>query len=328
MIRIPLSILDRSALRRGSSAARALTDTVAFAQQAEALGYRRFWVSEHHSVPGIAGSAPTVLAARIAAATATIRVGTGGVMLPNHRPLVVAEQFGVLEALYPGRIDAGLGRSVGFTTGVRRALGRDKSDAEGFGDQLRELLGYFTGTQDVHPGVHAMPAEGLTPQPFVLAIGSGHAEAAVQGLPLVIAPARGTDAMLDAVAQYRAAFRPSVWAPQPRVVIALAVAVAETTEDARRLLLSEAWSTARSRTTGAFEPLWPTADVVAAHPSTREAGYLADATASAVYGTAGEVDKQLSTLVESSAADELLVTMNTFDRAQMLDSYRRLADLR
>ena len=126
------SVLDRSPVRRPGSAAQALRDTVASAVALERLGYHRIWVSEHHSVPGVAGSAPTVLAAAVAAATSRIRVGTGGVMLPNHRPLVVAEQFGVLEALYPGRIDLGLGRSVGFTAGVRAALGQGKEAADGF----------------------------------------------------------------------------------------------------------------------------------------------------------------------------------------------------
>lgn len=141
-------MLDRSRIRQGHDAGEALRDTVALAREAERLGFHRFWVAEHHGVPGVAGSAPTVLAAAVAAATRTIRVGTGGVMLPNHRPLVVAEQFGVLESLFPGRIDMGLGRSVGFTDGVRRALGRDREDAEAddFAGQLEELLGWFRGT--------------------------------------------------------------------------------------------------------------------------------------------------------------------------------------
>lgn len=139
------SVLDRSRTREGHDAAEALRDTVRLAQELEGLGYHRIWVSEHHGVPGVAGSAPTVLAAAVAAATRTIRVGTGGVMLPNHQPLVVAEQFGVLESLFPGRIDMGLGRSVGFTDGVRRALGRDKDVADDFAGQLDELLGWFRG---------------------------------------------------------------------------------------------------------------------------------------------------------------------------------------
>jgi hypothetical protein len=141
----PFSVLDRSRTREGHPPAEALRDTVRLAREVEELGYHRFWVSEHHGVPGVAGSAPTVLAAAVASATRSIRVGTGGVMLPNHQPLVVAEQFGVLESLFPGRIDMGLGRSVGFTDGVRKALGRDKDDADDFAGQLDELLDWFRG---------------------------------------------------------------------------------------------------------------------------------------------------------------------------------------
>src|SRR5690349_16685557 len=139
MFSVPLSVLDRSRTRVGETEAETLRATVALAQQVERLGYKRFWVSEHHSVPGVVGSAPTVLAAAVAARTDHIRVGTGGVMLPNHQPLVVAEQFGVLESLYPGRIDMGLGRSVGFTGGIRKALGAGRDEAAEFGGQLAEL---------------------------------------------------------------------------------------------------------------------------------------------------------------------------------------------
>uniref|UniRef100_UPI00278BF74E MsnO8 family LLM class oxidoreductase n=1 Tax=Streptomyces venezuelae TaxID=54571 RepID=UPI00278BF74E len=188
---VRFSVLDRSRTREGEPAPQALRDTVRLAREVEALGYHRFWVSEHHGVPGVAGSAPTVLAAAVAAATSVIRVGTGGVMLPNHRPLVVAEQFGVLEALFPGRIDMGVGRSVGFTDGIRRALGRDKDDADRFAEQLDELLGWFTGEQTVHPQVHARPAEGLRVPPFVLATGEGAAIAPAAGQPLVKGDLRG-----------------------------------------------------------------------------------------------------------------------------------------
>lgn len=193
------SVLDRSRTREGYDGPAALRDTVRLAQEAEALGYHRFWVSEHHSVPGVAGSAPTVLAAAIAAATATIRVGTGGVMLPNHQPLVVAEQFGVLESLFPGRIDMGLGRSVGFTDGIRSALGRDKSHAQDFARQLTGSLGWLDGTQRAHPQVHARPAEGLRVPPFVLATGEGAGIAAAAGLPLVVGDLRGREKLLRAV---------------------------------------------------------------------------------------------------------------------------------
>ncbi|WP_461031036.1 MsnO8 family LLM class oxidoreductase, partial [Streptomyces sparsus] len=155
-LRTPLSVLDRSLVRAGEQPGSALRDTVRFARDVEGLGYHRFWVAEHHGVPGIAGSAPTVLAAAVAAATSRIRVGTGGVMLPNHVPLVVAEQFGVLQALHPGRIDVGLGRSVGFTDGVRRALGADRDAADGFDERIGELLAYLDGRTAL-PALPALP---------------------------------------------------------------------------------------------------------------------------------------------------------------------------
>ncbi|TCO40142.1 luciferase family oxidoreductase group 1 [Kribbella antiqua] len=250
MLGVPLSVLDRSRTRVGESEAETLRGTLELARQVEELGYKRFWVSEHHSVPGVVGSAPTVLAAAVAANTSRIRVGTGGVMLPNHQPLVVAEQFGVLESLYPGRIDMGLGRSVGFTNGVRRALGVDSADD--FAAQVQELLGYFEGTQQNQ--VHARPGEGLRVPPFILAIGEGALLAASLGLPLVIAGRPGAELLVD---RYRAAFKPSTWAPQPYVVLAVTVAVAATTEEARQILLPEAWSSAYSRTRGVFPPLEP-----------------------------------------------------------------------
>ncbi|WP_245627929.1 MsnO8 family LLM class oxidoreductase [Actinomadura oligospora] len=236
------SILDRSRTRDGEEPSQALRNTVAFAQQADELGFHRFWVAEHHSVPGVAGSAPTVLAAAVAAATSHVRVGTGGVMLPNHQPLIVAEQFGVLASLHPDRIDMGLGRSVGFTGGVRRALGHDREDAADFATQIHELLGYFSGEQDVHPGVHAWPAEGLRVPAFILATGQGADLAAQLGLPLVIAPARGEDAMVAAIERYREAFRPSAQEDEPYVIVSGTVAIADTTEEARRMLVPEAWA--------------------------------------------------------------------------------------
>ncbi|WP_433256874.1 MsnO8 family LLM class oxidoreductase [Streptosporangium sp. CA-135522] len=324
---IRLSILDRSLTRRGHEPARALRDTVRFAREAEVLGYHRFWVSEHHGVPGVAGSAPTVLAAAVAAATSRIRIGTGGVMLPNHRPLVVAEQFGVLESLYPGRIDMGLGRSVGFTGGIRRALGHDKRDAEDFGAQLAELLGYFTGGQKAHPGVHALPAEGLRVPAYVLATGAGADIAADHGLPLVIAAAGGQERMLQAIARYRERFQPSAWSARPYVVVAAGIAVADTTERARRLQMSEAWATAFSRTHGVFPPLAPAEEILSTDMTVRERAFFEESLAGQIHGTEDEVAVALETLVERSGAAEVLVTMNTFDHEERLDSYRRLARL-
>ncbi|MFI1395769.1 LLM class flavin-dependent oxidoreductase [Streptomyces sp. NPDC020681] len=319
------SVLDRSRTREGHDGPAALRDTVRFAQQLQALGYHRFWVSEHHSVPGVAGSAPTVLAAAVAAATSTIRVGTGGVMLPNHQPLVVAEQFGVLESLFPGRIDMGLGRSVGFTDGIRKALGRDKKDADDFAGQLRELLGWFEGRQPAHPQVHARPAEGLRVPPYILATGEGARIAAEAGLPLVVGDLRGRDRMLAAVDRYRREFRPSSWSERPYVVVSGTVAVAGTETEARRLLMPEAWSMAYSRTHGVFPPLAPPERIAALTMTAKEREFYASGLSGHVAGTEEQVTDALESVIKDSAADEVLVTTSTYDRDALLDSYRRLA---
>ncbi|MET8829478.1 LLM class flavin-dependent oxidoreductase [Streptomyces sp. NPDC004610] len=325
LTRIPFSVLDRSRTREGRPGAEALRDTVAFAREAERLGYHRFWVSEHHGVPGVAGSAPTVLAAAVAAATDTIRVGTGGVMLPNHQPLVVAEQFGVLESLFPGRIDMGLGRSVGFTPGVRRALGRDKDVAEDFEGQLTELLGWFRGTSPT--GVRARPSDGLTVPPFVLAMGEGAEIAARAGLPMVIGDLRNRERMRQGVDRYRALFRPSEWAAEPYVVISGTVAVAATGQRARELLVPEAWSMAYSRTHGTFPPLPPAGRVAELPMTEKERGFYEAGLTGQLAGTEEQVAHELETVVKETAADEVLVTTSTYDREALLDSYRRLAAL-
>lgn len=323
--RTRFSVLDRSRTRAGRPPAEALRDTVALAREAEGLGYHRFWVSEHHGVPGVAGSAPTVLAAAVAAATRTVRVGTGGVMLPNHQPLVVAEQFGVLESLFPGRIDMGLGRSVGFTDGVRRALGRDKDAADDFAAQLGELLGWFAGTSPT--GVHARPAEGLRVPPFVLAMGEGARIAARAGLPMVIGDLRRRERMLRGVDEYRSLFRPSPWASEPYVVVSGTVAVAGTAEDARRLLVPEAWAAAYSRTHGTFPPLAPAEEIEERAMTARERDLYESALDGHLAGTADQVARELEAVLAATGADEVLVTTSTYDRAALLDSYRRLAAL-
>ncbi|MFD4622822.1 LLM class flavin-dependent oxidoreductase [Streptomyces sp. NPDC058475] len=320
---IRFSVLDRSRTREGHEAPEALRDTIRLAQDLERLGYHRIWVSEHHGVPGVAGSAPTVLAAAVAAATRTIRVGTGGVMLPNHQPLVVAEQFGVLESLFPGRIDMGLGRSVGFTDGVRKALGRDKDVADDFATQLDELLGWFRGTSPT--GAHARPAEGLAVPPFVLAMGEGATIAARAGLPMVIGDLRNREKMLRGIDHYRATFRPSVWAREPYVVVSGTVAVAASPAQARRLLLPEAWSMAYSRTHGTFPPLPPAERVEALAMTAKERGFYESGLSGQLAGTEEEVAHELETVIKESGAQEVLVTTSTYDRDALLDSYRRLA---
>ncbi|MET9960765.1 LLM class flavin-dependent oxidoreductase [Streptomyces sp. NPDC006326] len=322
-----VSVLDRSRTREGQPAAQALRDTVELARAAERLGYHRFWVSEHHSVPGVAGSAPTVLAAAVAGATSRIRVGTGGVMLPNHQPLVVAEQFGVLESLFPGRIDMGLGRSVGFTGGIRRALGRDTEDADRFEEQLTELLGWVDGTQQAHPQVHARPAEGLRIPAFVLATGEGAGIAARAGLPLVVGDLRSRDRVADIVERYRKEFRPSSRGAQPYVIVSGTVAVAATAQEARRILVPEAWALAYSRTLGSFPPLRPAQEVEALEMTPKQRELYEGALGGHVHGTEEQVAAELAGVAELTGADELLVTTSTYDRTALLDSLTRLARL-
>jgi luciferase family oxidoreductase group 1 len=320
---VRLSVLDRSRIRAGHDAAQALRDTVEFARRVEELGYERFWVSEHHGVPGIAGSAPTVLAAAIAAATSTIHVGTGGVMLPNHQPIVVAEQFGVLESLFPGRIDMGFGRSVGFTDGVRKALSREREAATDFGAQIQELLGYFLPEHTPR----AYPAPGLPARPFLLATGAGAGIAARMGLPLVIAPIRGTRAMTEAIEDYRSTFTPSTWSESPYVIVSTSVAVADAEAKAWELLMSEAWSMAHARTQGDFPPLPKEKDVLTVPMTPKQRAIFDRAMTGHVYGTHAQVTAGLSELVAATGADEILVTTSTHDRERLLDSYARLAFL-
>ncbi|MFD3873362.1 LLM class flavin-dependent oxidoreductase [Streptomyces sp. NPDC058623] len=320
-----ISILDRSRTREGHPAPQALRDTVELARTAERLGYHRFWVSEHHSVPGVAGSAPTVLAAAVAASTRRIRVGTGGVMLPNHQPLVVAEQFGVLEALFPGRIDMGLGRSVGFTNGIRRALGRDTTDADRFEEQLAELLGWIDGTQRAHPEVHARPAEGLRIPAFVLATGEGAGIAARAGLPMVAGDLRRRERLVETVERYREEFRPSALGGEPYVVVSGTVAVAATEEAARRVLLPEAWAVAHSRTRGSFPPLRPAEEVEALEMTPKERELYEGALVGHIAGTEEQVAAELTLVAEQTGADELLVTTSTHDRTALLDTFDGLA---
>ncbi|MEU9803112.1 LLM class flavin-dependent oxidoreductase [Streptomyces sp. NPDC051000] len=322
-----ISILDRSRTREGHGAPQALRDTVELARAAEELGYHRFWVSEHHSVPGVAGSAPTVLAAAVAASTRGIRVGTGGVMLPNHQPLVVAEQFGVLESLFPGRIDMGLGRSVGFTDGIRRALGRDTRDADLFEEQLTELLGWLDGTQHAHPQVHARPAEGLPIAPYVLATGEGAGIAARAGLPMVVGDLRGRAKVAEVVERYREEFRASPWGEEPYVMVSGTVAVAGTEEAARRILVPEAWSLAYSRTRGSFPPLRPAEEIEAMEMTPKERELYEGALVGHIHGTPERVAAELAEVARATEADELLVTTSTYDRAALLDSFTELAKL-
>lgn len=324
LLPVPVSILDRANAREGGTAAEALAVTADRARRAEWLGYHRFWVAEHHAVPGIAGSAPTVLMAAIAARTSRIRIGSGGVMLPNHQPLVVAEQIATLQSLFPGRIDLGLGRSVGFTANIRAALRQGKEAAERFEDDLAELLDYLDGTATIT----ARPPDRAATPPFILATGSGTEIAARTGLAVVVGgPAfrRGFDQMQEMLDAYRRDFQPSTYYPEPYVIVGAGIAVADSTEAARDILLPEAYAMAAARTLGDFPPLPPADAIHAMKLTDKQQAIIEENLSGSIHGTSDEVRERLTQLIEATGADELMVTTNTHDPRVLAATDRRLA---
>ena len=315
-----LSLLDRSRTRHGEADGAALHASVERAQHAEQLGYHRFWVAEHHAVPGIASGSPAVLVAAVAGRTERIRVGSGGVMLPHHRPILVAEQFAMLEALHPGRIDLGVGRSLGFTAPVREALGVSSYEPATFGEDIAAVRAYLDGDGPVT----AMPVLDRTPPMFVLATGSGLQIAAPAGLPVVVGgPLLTGD--LSALDRYRRDFRPSAQFPEPYVVISLEIMIAETTTRARDLLLPEAWALAESRSTGAFPPLRPVEELRHRVPSDKQRATIDSFLDSAVYGTPDDVAPALAGLVTRTRADEVMASTSTYDRDDLARADAALA---
>lgn len=307
---VRLSLLDRSRTRAGRPDAEALTGTVERARWAEELGYERFWVAEHHAVPGIASGAPPVLMAAVGAATSRIRLGSGGIMLPHHQPLVVAEQLRMLEALHPGRVEAGLGRSSGFTAPVRAALREGPDDTERFADDVQELRALLDGEGPVT----VRPAGGPVPL-LLLATGRGVALAARLGLPVVVGgPVLAADTVTGLLDAYRRDFRPSPSHERPHVVISLDVLVAEDARTARELALPEAWAMAQARRTGSFPPLERPEDV-RAQPWPDQVRRRVEASLdAAVAGDARTVRRALERLQARTGADELLASTSTWDR--------------
>ncbi|WP_375000306.1 MsnO8 family LLM class oxidoreductase [Aeromicrobium sp. CTD01-1L150] len=314
-----LSILDRSRTRAGEQDADALERTVERAARAEELGYDRFWVAEHHAVPGIASGSPTVLMAAVAARTRTIRVGSGGVMLPLHQPVVVAEQALMLEALHPGRIDLGIGRSLGFTAAVRDALRVREADVGRFAEDVAELRSYLDGTGPVtaRPAVTGPPV-------LVLATGEGVAVAARAGLPVVVGgPALRDPSLLQ---RYREEFVAHD-GTRPQVLVSVDVMVAESTERARELLLPEAWAMALSRETGSFEALRSLEELRELQLTDRRRRSIQRTLDAAVAGDPDAVGEQLDEVLERTGADELLAWSSTFDPGDQAASDEALAAL-
>jgi len=329
---VPLSVLDLSPVGEGSSPAQALRNSTALVAEVERLGYRRYWVAEHHNMPGIASSSPAVLIAHLASATSTIRVGSGGVMLPNHTSLVVAEQFGMLEALHPGRIDLGIGRAPGTDQMTARALRRSAPtlSADEFPEQLVELLGFFDGSfAEDHPYRHITAVPGLGYRPALWLLGSSDYSAHVAGLlgvPFSFAYHFAPDNVMPALAAYRSAFRPSAVLDAPYAMLGVAVVCAETDERARWLAGPSALSFVRLRS--GRPGLYPTPEEAAEHQFTPlERQIVKGWTGSHVVGSPETVRAQLEELVERTGADELMVTTMVHAHADRVRSYELLADV-
>ena len=323
---VPLSVLDLSPVPTGSTTSQALADSLALARHVEALGYGRYWVAEHHGMPGIASSAPAVLIGALAAATSTIRVGSGGVMLPNHAPLVVAEQFGMLEALHPGRIDLGLGRAPGTDPRTAAALRRsvDGLSAEEFPQQLAQLRGYFHGPV---AGVTAVPAQGNEVPVWLLGSSGYSAQVAgLLGLPFAFAHHFSGQHTLPALALYRDSFRPSEALAEPYAMVCASVLVADDDATARRLALPGGLSFLRLRS-GRPGPV-PTVEEAEGYPySPVEREFVQDRLDSQVIGGPSTVRRGLEDLLDATRADELMVTTLVHDPADRLRSYGLLAEL-
>jgi luciferase family oxidoreductase group 1 len=303
-MRIPLSILDLAPIARGETASSSIAASVALAQRAEEHGYRRVWYAEHHNMPSIASSATSVLIAHVGAQTREIRLGAGGVMLPNHSPLTIAEQFGTLEAMYPRRIDLGLGRAPGSDQNTMYALRRTPDSADRFPQDVLELQGYLTGESRV-PGVDAIPGKGSDVPLYILGSSMfGARLAAALGLPYAFASHFAPQALQAAVAAYRADFRPSEQLDRPHVIAGVNVVAADTAEQAR----ANVEAVRRTLAIGLFGRGRKLGDEQADELLAQGAGHHVDQmlTHTAV-GTRAEIGEYLDRFLEVADADELIV---------------------
>jgi luciferase family oxidoreductase group 1 len=324
---LPVSVLDLVGMRPGEGAGSAIARSVVLAQHVEKLGYQRYWLAEHHSISGLACSATAVLIGHVAAATKTMRVGSGGVMLPNHAPLVVAEQFGTLEALYPGRIDLGLGRAPGGDFATMRALRRDlRQSGEDFPALLEELQTYL-GPEKPGQAVKAIPGQGSN-VPITLLGSSGFSAqlAAMLGLPFAFAAHFAPEYLYAAANLYRERFQPSTVLRQPHLMVGVQIIAAETDAAARRLFTTPQQrflQLIRNRPVellppvDSMEPLWQDFERVAVESKL----------GAAIVGSDATVRAGMQKLVDETGANELIVVTDTYEPADRLQSYERVAHI-
>lgn len=328
--KIPFSVLDLAPVVQGGTVADAFHNTLDLARQVERFGYYRFWLAEHHNIAGIASAATSVLIGHVAGGTNSIRVGSGGIMLPNHAPLVIAEHFGTLETLFPGRIDLGLGRAPGSDQLTARALMRDANAGEMFPQLVDELL-TFLGEPQPGQRVHAVPGEGTNVPVWLLGSSTFSAQlAAMMGLPFAFAGQFAPRLMHEALHWYRKKFQPSVRWPKPYAMIGLPLFVADTDEEARRLATSayqQILALHRGSPTPLPPPLERAGDMVGLWSPMEEAGVRAHF-AAAVIGGPETVRRKLLDFVAETKADELMFNSPMFRHEDRVRSYELLMQAR
>jgi luciferase family oxidoreductase group 1 len=324
---IPFSILDLSPIVEGGDASLSFQRSLDLAQHGERWGYQRFWLAEHHGMPGIASAATAVLIGHVAGGTRHIRVGAGGIMLPNHSPLVIAEQFGTLESLYPGRIDLGLGRAPGSDHITARALRRNHAaDADEFPQDVLELMDYFADSP--RRQVRAVPGAGLNVPVWILGSSLFGAQlAGALGLPYAFASHFAPQMMMQAIELYRSTFRPSAQLSKPYVMLGFNVFAAETDAEAHYLATSmqQAFVNLRS---GRPTRLQPPVDGYLAQVGPQERAMLDQVLSCAAIGSPATVAEQLQAFIERTGADELMIASQVFDHAARLRSYEIAAGVR
>ena len=321
-----LSILDLAPVPQGSDVSQALANTLDLARNAERLGFNRYWLAEHHNMAGIASAATSVVIGAVAAATKTIRVGAGGVMLPNHAPLVIAEQFGTLTALYPGRIDLGLGRAPGSDMATARALRRTlQGDVDGFPQDVMELLQWFApATEDQR--IRANPGEGQDIPVWILGSSTYGAQLAAHlGLPYAFASHFAPSEMMAAIQTYRQTFRPSERLAEPYVMLGFNVFAAET-DDQARLLFSSVQQAFVNLRSGRPGKLPPPVEGYEQGLGEAERGMIAQALACSAVGSPATVRRDIDAFVARTGADELMITSQIWSHADRVRSLELLAD--
>ncbi len=321
-----LSVLDLAFVSEGASAADALRHSLDLAQHAERLGYRRFWLAEHHNMVGIASAATSVVIGHVAGGTTTIRIGAGGIMLPNHSPLLIAEQFGTLATLYPGRIDLGLGRAPGTDQQTLRALRRNPANADTFPQDVLELQALL-GPLQAGQTVQAVPGTDTNVPLWILGSSLFGAQlAAMLGLPYAFASHFAPDALMPALHIYREKFEPSEQLDQPYAMVGVNVIAADTDEEARRLFTSAQQSFA-NLLRGMRGKLPPPIDDIESYWSLMEKGQASKMLSCSVVGSPETVRRGVQLLIERTGADELIVAAAIYDHRTRLRSYEILAEV-